>query len=128
MALINCPACHKRMSNKAVTCPHCGYKLGKAGAAAEPVIATAPAEQGADEQLLKLQARKAATLNYRLQMAGMIGVVAFAAGGYLWYVGMTEGDGQRSHLGQLVLAGGFVTYVFARGWILWNRHGHKFKR
>ena len=27
MALIKCPECRKDISNIAVTCPHCGYKL-----------------------------------------------------------------------------------------------------
>ena len=27
MALINCPECNREISDKAVTCPHCGYPL-----------------------------------------------------------------------------------------------------
>lgn len=27
MALINCPECHRSISDKAVTCPHCGFPL-----------------------------------------------------------------------------------------------------
>lgn len=27
MALINCPECGKEISNKAASCPHCGYPL-----------------------------------------------------------------------------------------------------
>jgi predicted amidophosphoribosyltransferase len=27
MALINCPECEARISDKAVACPHCGYPL-----------------------------------------------------------------------------------------------------
>ena len=29
IALINCPECNKEISDKAETCPHCGYKLPK---------------------------------------------------------------------------------------------------
>ena len=27
MALINCPECNKQVSDKAETCPHCGFRL-----------------------------------------------------------------------------------------------------
>jgi hypothetical protein len=27
MALMNCPECHRSISEKALTCPHCGYPL-----------------------------------------------------------------------------------------------------
>jgi hypothetical protein len=30
MALINCPECEARISDKAVACPHCGYPLATA--------------------------------------------------------------------------------------------------
>lgn len=29
MALIKCPECNKEVSDKAETCPHCGYRLKK---------------------------------------------------------------------------------------------------
>ena len=30
MALIHCPECNKEISDKAITCPHCGYGLNSA--------------------------------------------------------------------------------------------------
>ena len=29
MALINCKECGKEVSDKAINCPHCGYKMNK---------------------------------------------------------------------------------------------------
>ena len=38
MALVNCPSCGRQISSFAVTCPHCGFKPGKASAKHAPVL------------------------------------------------------------------------------------------
>ena len=30
MALVDCPSCNKKTSDKAKTCPHCDFKIGDA--------------------------------------------------------------------------------------------------
>jgi hypothetical protein len=41
MALINCPECEARISDKAVACPHCGYPL-PSGEQGEPLRTELP--------------------------------------------------------------------------------------
>ena len=37
MALIKCPECNRDVSDKAATCPHCGYPLGRIAPGPRPV-------------------------------------------------------------------------------------------
>lgn len=40
MALIRCPECHKKVSDTAEKCPHCGYDVGKGNSANVPDFET----------------------------------------------------------------------------------------
>lgn len=46
MALIKCPECDKEVSDKAISCPHCGYELPNANKFEKTEIHSVPAKMG----------------------------------------------------------------------------------
>ena len=111
MALINCPACNKKMSNKAAVCPHCGFS------------ATA-----APEAQDRMRARKQADRFRRQQMLQMLAVVVLMVGGGLWWFGSTgrgENAGTMLASGQVLLVGAILLYAYARGAMLWDKFFRK---
>jgi len=65
MALIECPSCNKRMSDKADTCPHCDFR-----------VAGATPEQRNRELERLLQAKKDKILGHSM-LALLIAIAAF---------------------------------------------------
>lgn len=111
MALIDCPSCGKKMSNKAASCPHCGFSAG-----ATP------------DDVARLRSRQAADRFRRQQMLQMLAVLILLVGGILWWFGST-GTGSRAGtmlaIGQLMLVSAIVLYAFARGSMLWDKFFRK---
>lgn len=111
MALIDCPSCGKKMSNKAPSCPSCGFS-----ATASP-----------DEQD-RLRSRKASDRFRRQQMLQMLAVLILLVGGILWWFGST-GSGERAAtmlaIGQTLLVAAILLYAFARGAMLWDKFFRK---
>lgn len=101
MALMNCPACRKRMSNKATTCPHCNFTL-----------------TGAPEQVEEIARRQRERARRQLQMHSMIAMTLFAAGALMVLMGSMQTEGWQSWAGKLVLLLGFGFYLVTRVRIL----------
>lgn len=111
MALINCPSCGKKMSNKAANCPHCGFS-----ASASP------------EDQDRIRSRKQADRFRRQQMLQMLAVLVLLVGGVLWWFGgMGQGEKAATMLavGQSLLIGAILLYAYARGVMLWDKYFRK---
>ncbi len=101
MALMNCPACQKRMSTKASSCPHCQFVLS-----------------GEPEQVEESARRQRERARRRLQMHSMIAMTLFAAGALMVLMGSLQTDGWQNWVGRSVLLAGFGFYVVTRVRIL----------
>lgn len=98
MALIDCPSCNKKISDKAKSCQHCGLELG---AVSNEDVAR---KQGLNK-FLQVQ---------RLQTQSMIAMLLFVAGfGFMYWGGAEPGDLQHnSAVGVTII--GFVWYIINR--------------
>ncbi len=94
MALINCPSCKKRISDKAKSCSHCNFNLKENRT-----------ESGMTEEQLESKQKLAhIKLRYSLQMQAMASIILFLSGILLWYF---LGDSQltaASHFIELGIA------------------------
>jgi len=105
MAIINCPSCKERISDKAKTCGHCNFNL-ESGENSEGLT---------EEQLLSKAKLARMKLRYSLQMQAMSGIIVFLLGIMLWYfVGQRGLDTIANYL-QLGLAfAGGIWYLVTR--------------
>lgn len=98
MALVDCPACNKKTSDKAKVCPHCGFQLGDA--TAEDI-----------ERKVKL---KKFTKLQSIQNQSLVAMLLFVAGfGFMYWGGAQPGDLQHN-LAILCSIVGFVWYLVNR--------------
>lgn len=98
MALTDCPACNKKISDKSEECPHCGFKVGDASS--EDVLR---------QQSLQRYKKKASIQNQSL-MAVLLVVAGF---GFMYWGGAQPGDMQHN-LAILATVIGFIWYVVNR--------------
>lgn len=98
MALIQCPVCKKRVSNRAIQCPSCG----------------APIAAQDDEQTERAQARNRWKRNRRLQNISFVTLLIFLIGVLLFWYNKTNPTGWKYLLGQFSMALGFVGYSVLR--------------
>jgi uncharacterized protein YbaR (Trm112 family) len=98
MAVIACPRCKKKISNKSTSCPHCQLDLSKADA----------------EQLATL--RKIETINksQRIMMLSFIAMLLFC-GGFLFFYWYEVKPGSWQYLISVAsTAIGFCLYIITR--------------
>ena len=108
MALVTCGSCGKQRSNKAETCPHCGFN---------------PA--GGTESLEKMEAKKRRDRLHRQNMLQMIAVVILLIGGYLWWGGRGDQTSWQFQFGRFTLVSAILLYAYARGISLWDKYYRK---
>lgn len=98
MALIDCPSCSKKISDKAPSCSHCGFAVGSAS----------------EEDIVRKQQMLRFTKIQSLQNQSMLAMLMFVSGFGLWY----WGGEQPSDLQQNATVGcsiiGFVWYLVNR--------------
>ena len=98
MALINCPSCNKKISDKASTCSNCGFPIGNAS----------------DEDILRKKNMQRFTKKQNLNTQSMLATFLFVGGFGLWY----WGGGQPTDLQQNFAVGcsvvGLVWYLVIR--------------
>ena len=98
MALIDCPSCSKKMSDKAQNCQHCGFGLG-----------TADAEDIARKKSLNNYLK-----NQKIQTQSMIAMLIFVAGfGFMYWGGAVPGELQHNLAIGLTIIG-FIWYIVNR--------------
>ena len=106
--LIDCPACKKKISDKANTCPHCGFAVGADDAAA----------------ILEREKRKRYDQHQSLQTQSFVAVSVYY---WLWLIGgAPEVGGTQHSIGMLMLFLGFLWYVVNRARIAFIK-AKKFK-
>ena len=105
MAIINCPSCKNRISDKAKVCNHCNYSF-ESGVTADGVT---------EEQLESKQKLKRIKLRYSLQMQAMAAIIVFLSGILMWYFMGDSGLTKISHFLELgVAALGGLWYLLTR--------------
>ncbi len=98
MALMNCPSCNKKTSDKAETCPHCGFGIGKAST----------------EDIERKKSLKRFEKLHSIQNQSLIAMLIFVAGfGFMYWGGAQPGDLQHN-LAMLSCVIGFVWYIVNR--------------
>ena len=105
MAIINCPACKARISDKSKTCSHCEFSLVKG-----------ETQNGESQEQIESKAKLARIKKrYSLQMQAMSGIILFLLGIVLWYFVGERTTNKPSNYLQLGLAlGGAVWYLVTR--------------
>lgn len=98
MALTDCPSCGKKISDKAVTCQHCGF--GVKGASSDDI---------ARKQHIK-RYKKLASLQNQSLVATFIVIAGF---GFMYWGAVKSGDTQHNlAIGSIII--GFLWYVINR--------------
>ncbi|MFQ3234537.1 MAG: hypothetical protein ACI9C4_000088 [Paraglaciecola sp.] len=98
MALVDCPSCNKKISDKSPLCSHCGLSVG------EPT----------SEDLSRKQNLQKHLESQKLQTQSMIAMLMFVAGfGFMYWGGALPGDLQYNiAVGSAII--GFVWYIVNR--------------
>ena len=98
MALTDCPACNKKISDKSDVCPHCGFQVGDAST----------------EDILRKQSLQRYKKQQSIQNQSLLAVLLFVAGfGFMYWGGTQPGDMQHN-LAITATVLGFVWYVINR--------------
>jgi hypothetical protein len=98
MALIGCPTCNKKISDKAQSCQHCGLSLGSADA----------------EDIARKQSLNKYLKNQKIQTQSMFAMLLFVAGfGFMYWGGAVPGGLQHNLAIGLSIVG-FVWYIVNR--------------
>lgn len=98
MALVDCPSCNKKISDKSPSCPHCGFCVGEA----------------TSEDISRKQNLQKHLKSQKLQTQSMIAMLMFVTGfGFMYWGGAVPGDLQHNiAIGAAVI--GFVWYIVNR--------------
>ena len=98
MALINCPSCNKKMSDKAKACPHCGFAINDAS----------------EEDILRKQQMQLFKKKQSIQNQSMLAMLMFVAGFGMWFWGGPDPSDlqQNASVGCSVI--GFIWYLINR--------------
>jgi len=102
MAIINCPGCGQRVSDKAKACPHCQLPPGEAS----------------EQDLQRLVLRRWRKRMYRAQNIAYLGMAALIGGGVWWWLGASPG-GIAPMPAVALIAVGVLAYAGGRGWLFW---------
>ena len=106
MAIINCPACGKRISSVAKSCEFCNVDF-----------------TGDDdhEKMLRIAKNKRIDRIQQYQNFSFLFVVLFAAGSLLMYMGISDQDETLNYSGTVMLVLGFIGYITTRVLLFINR-------
>ncbi len=104
MAIVNCPSCQKKISDKSVNCPECHYdfvnKTSKDGLT--------------EEQLASKQKLARIKQKYNLQMRAMTGILLVLGGVLVWYFGGQGFNSIADYLSLIAIAVGSFLYLMTR--------------
>ena len=104
MAIINCPSCNQKISDKAKICSNCQYDF----------IKKSNSEGITEEQLASKKHLAHIKKKYSLQMQAMTGIILVLLGASLWYFG-GRGFATISDMLKLgMLATGAIWYLVTR--------------
>lgn len=103
MALVECPNCSKRISNRAAQCSHCGFDLHSVS----------------EDKLQRIKRIKAIEKQQKLMTYSFLALLLFVAGFAITYLGDSETYPWMPVAGQAASATGFVWYIAIRAWTIW---------
>ena len=103
MAIISCPRCGKKISDKSQSCQHC--QLDLTGMSAERIYHLA--SQAHDK-------KAQSALNQ-----SMLALILFLAGFCFLYFWALEPEGYKAYLSKAMIVVGFVWYIYARARIVY---------
>ncbi|GAA0857531.1 hypothetical protein [Aliiglaciecola litoralis] len=98
MALIDCPSCNKKISDKAKTCNHCDFAIG----------------QASNEDLQRKKNLKRFQQQQSIQNQSMLAMLLFIGGFALMYWGTASTDSLQYTLSIGCSVVGFVWYIINR--------------
>ena len=98
MALIDCPSCGKKISDKATNCSHCGFAIGYAS----------------EEDIVRKQQMQRFNKIQSLQNQSMLAMLMFVAGFGMWYWGGEQPTDLQQNLAVGCSVIGFVWYLVNR--------------
>jgi hypothetical protein len=98
MALIDCPSCSKKISDKARNCQHCDFTLGTVDA----------------EGITRKQNLKKYLKSQNIQTQSMVAMLLFVSGFGFMYWGGAAPDGLQYNLAVGMSVIGFVWYIVNR--------------
>lgn len=104
MAIINCPSCNQRTSDKAKVCSNCHYDFFK----------KSTSEGLTEEQLASKKHLSHIKKKYSLQIQAMTGIILVLLGVSLWYFGGRGFSSVSDILKLLLLATGATWYLVTR--------------
>ena len=104
MAIIKCPSCSGKISDKAKVCSHCNYDLVK----------KSTADGLNEEQLASKKRIELIKRRYSLQMQAMIGIILVLGGSLMWYFGGRGFASVMSISGIALLVVGAALYLTTR--------------
>ena len=103
MAIISCPVCANRISNKATECPKCKTNLGEAS----------------PEKLASKHREQMARQAQSLMNQSMLALLLFLAGFGILYWWQPENGSYNQYVSTVAIALGFGWYVVCRARIIW---------
>jgi hypothetical protein len=98
MALVDCPSCNKKISDKSLACPNCGFCIGEA----------------TSEDISRKRNLQKHSKTQKIQTQSMIAMLMFVTGfGFMYWGGAQPGDIQHNiAIGATLI--GFVWYIVNR--------------
>jgi len=108
MAIIKCPSCRERVSDKRATCPTCGFGI---------------ADEDSGLSLSEAEARVRKKRAARLQMHGYAATLLFVAG-IAWMMVESNGNVQNASYWSMFVTGlGILWYLVVRIVMILSRRG-----
>jgi len=104
MAIIKCPSCKERISDKAKSCTNCQYDL----------VNKRNSTGLNEEQLASKNHMARLKKRYSLQMQAMIGIILVLGGSLLWYFGGRGLSSNQDYISLTLLGAGCVLYLTTR--------------
>ncbi|MFT4926670.1 MAG: Co/Zn/Cd efflux system component [Phenylobacterium sp.] len=108
MAVISCPQCNKKISDKANQCPHCDIST----------------DMDADE-LQKVARQHVLTKSRKLSNQSMVAMLLFLGGFYVMYFRSPAIDSPQMMVAQGLIVVGFLWYIINRVRLLLLKKGRK---
>lgn len=108
MAVISCPVCSKKISDKATECPHCDTVMDMD-----------------IEERERLARKQIAKKTQKLSTQSLFAMVFFLGGFWFMYFQAPEPDSPQMMISQGVVAIGFVWYIVNRIRLLLLKHAAK---
>ena len=109
MAVINCPQCRKKISDKAKSCTHCGVDL----------------TEMSEEKLLQIRKVTMIEKSQRLMNISFVAMLMFC-GGFLFMYSYNAQPGTWQYITATVSTVlGFVLYIVMRVWLVFLKKSNK---